>query len=59
MITGENSQILNLVPASTAAVCTIVADQRTVAEQEEVRIGIEEGTASVASEAINVPSIPG
>lgn len=57
MIAGEDSQILDLVSTCTAAVCTIVADEGAVAEEKEVRIGVEEGSAGIATEAINVPSV--
>lgn len=57
MVACEDSQILNLVPTCTAAVCTIVADEGAIAEEEEIRIGVEEGPASIATKAINVPSI--
>jgi hypothetical protein len=38
LITGEDSQIFNLIAAGTAAVCTIVANEGSIAEEEEVRI---------------------
>jgi len=57
VIACEDSQILDLVSTCTAAVCTIVADEGAIAEEEEVRIGIEEGSAGIATETINVPSI--
>ena len=57
MISGEDSQILNLVPTRSAAVCTIIADERTITKEEEICIGVEEGTAGVASKAIDVPPV--
>ena len=59
MVTRENSQILNLVAASTTAVGTVVADKRSVAEEEEVGVGVEEGATSVAAETIEMPSVAG
>lgn len=57
LVACEDSQILNLVTAGAAAVCTIVADERAIAEEEEVRIGVEEGSAGVTSETVQMPSI--
>jgi hypothetical protein len=57
LIAGQDGQILDLVIADTAAVCTIVADERPVAEEEEVRIGVEDCAAGVAAKAIYVPSV--
>jgi hypothetical protein len=41
-----------------AAVGAVVADERAVAEQQEVRVRVEQGAAGVAAEAVNVPSVP-
>jgi hypothetical protein len=57
LVTCQDSQIFNFVAAMVAAICAVVAYQGAVAEQEEVRIGIEQGAASVAAEAVNVPSV--
>jgi hypothetical protein len=57
LVASKDSQILDLVPAGAAAVCTIVADQRSVTEEKEVRIGIEKRATSVASEAVEMPAV--
>ena len=57
MVACEDSQIFNFIPAGTAAVCAVVADEGAIAEEEEVRIGVEEGPAGVASETVQMPSI--
>jgi hypothetical protein len=57
LVPCEDGQILDLVSAVIAAVGAVVADEGAVAEEKEVRIGIEEGTAGVAAEAIDVPSV--
>lgn len=57
LIARKDCQILDLVPADTTAVCTIVAYERPVAEEEEVRIRVEDGTAGIAAEAVYMPSI--
>jgi hypothetical protein len=57
LVTCQDSQIFNFVAAMVAAICAVVAYQGAVAEQEEVRIGIEQGAASIAAEAVNVPSV--
>jgi hypothetical protein len=57
LVASEDSQILNLVSARTTAVCTVIAYEGSIAEQKEVRIGVEQGAAGIASKAIQVPSI--
>lgn len=59
LIAGEDGKILDLVPTCTAAIGTVVADQGAVAEEEQVGVGVEEGQARVAAEAVNMPSIAG
>ena len=59
LITGQDGKILDLVTARVAAVCAIVADEGAIAEQQKVRIGIKEGAAGVAPEAVNVPEREG
>jgi hypothetical protein len=59
LVAGQNGQVFDLVPAMVAAICAVVADERAVAEQEEVRIRVEEGAACVATEAVDVPSVSG
>lgn len=57
LVTSEDSQILDLVAAGAAAVCTVVADERAIAEEKEVRIRVEEGSAGITSETVQMPSI--
>ena len=57
LVASEDGQILDLVAAGAAAVGTVVADERAIAEQEEVGIGVEEGAAGVAAEAVDVPAM--
>jgi hypothetical protein len=57
LVARENGQILNFVSTRTAAVCAIVADEGSVAKEEEVRVRVEKGSAGVASKAIQMPSI--
>lgn len=59
LVAGEDGQVLDLVPAGIAAVGAVVADEGAVAEEEQVGVGVEQGAASVASEAVNVPSVAG
>lgn len=40
-----------------AAICAIIAYERAIAEEEQISVRVEEGTAGVAPEAINVPSV--
>lgn len=42
-----------------AAIRAVVAYQRAVAQQQQVRVRVEQGAARVAAEAVNVPSVAG
>jgi hypothetical protein len=57
LVTREDGQVLDLVAAGAAAIGAAVADERAIAKEEEVRIGVEEGSAGIASEAVDVPSV--
>lgn len=57
LIAGENGKILDLVTTRRARVCAVVADEGAIAKKEKVCVGIEEDAASVAAEAIDVPSV--
>jgi hypothetical protein len=52
LVACEDSQILDLIAAGAAAVCTIIADERAITEEEEVRIGVEEGPAGITPETV-------
>jgi hypothetical protein len=57
LVSCQYSQVFDLVVTCAAAVCAIVADERSIAEQEEVGIGVEECAASIAAKAVYMPSI--
>jgi len=57
LVSCQYSQILDLVVACAAAICAIVADERSITEQEEVGIRVEESAASIAAKAVYMPSI--
>jgi hypothetical protein len=57
LVPRKDSQVFDLVSASTAAVCAVVANERAIAEEKEVGIRVQQGAAGVASEAIEVPSV--
>lgn len=57
LIAGEDSKLLDLAAASIAAICTAVADEGAIAEEEEVRIGIEQSSTGVTAEAVEMPSV--
>jgi hypothetical protein len=57
LVTSQYSQIFNLVSAAATAVGAVIADQRPVAEEEEVRVGVEQSTAGITAKAINMPPI--
>lgn len=59
LVAGEDGEILNLVVAGAAAVRAVVADEGAVAEQQEVRVRVQQGATGVAAEAVNVPSVAG
>ena len=58
LVTRQDGQVFDLVAAVVTAVRAIVAYQRAIAEEQEVRIRVEEGAAGVAAEAVDVPSVP-
>lgn len=58
LVTCEDGQVFYLVAAGAAAVCAVVADERAVAEEEEICIGVEKRATRVAAKAVNVPSVP-
>lgn len=57
LIACEDCQILNLVPADTAAVGTVVADERSITKKKEVGVGVEDGSAGITAETVYMPSI--
>lgn len=57
LVAGQDGEVFDLVIARAATVGTIVAYERAVAKEQQVRIGIEESTASIASEAVDVPAV--
>jgi hypothetical protein len=59
LVTGEDGQVFDLVAAGIAAICTVVADEGAVAEEEQVGVRVKQGAAGVTSEAVNVPSVAG
>jgi hypothetical protein len=59
LVAGEDGQVFDLVAASIAAICTVVADEGAVAEEEQVGVGVKQGAAGVTSEAVDVPSVAG
>jgi hypothetical protein len=57
LVAGKNCEVLNLVAAGTTAVSAVVANQGAVAEEQEIRIRVEESMAGVTPEAIKMPTI--
>lgn len=57
LVAGQDGQVFDFVAAVVAAVCTVVADERAVAEKQQICVGIEEGAAGVAAETVDVPSV--
>lgn len=43
LVAGQDGEILDLVVASAAAVCTVVTYQAPVTKQKEIRVAVEEG----------------
>jgi hypothetical protein len=59
LVAGEDGQVFDLVATGIAAICTVVADEGAVAEEEQVGVGVKQGAAGVTSEAVDVPSVAG
>lgn len=57
LITSQDGEVFNLVPTMVAAIGAIVADQGAVSEEQQVGVRVEERAASVATEAVNMPSV--
>lgn len=57
LVAGEDGEIFNLIAARAATVRAVVTYKRAIAEEEKVRVGVEEGAAGVASEAVDMPSV--
>jgi hypothetical protein len=58
-VSGEYGEIFNLVPAGVAAVCAVIANKRSVAQEQEVGVGVKGGVARIASKTVEMPSISG
>lgn len=59
LIASKDGQIFDFVTACIAAVGAVVANERAIAEQEKVGIGVEQSAACVTAEAVDVPSVTG
>lgn len=57
LVASQDREVFDLIAARAAAVGAIVTYKRAVAQEEEVRVGIEEGAAGIASETVDMPSI--
>lgn len=58
LVSGQDGQVLNLVPTRIAAVCAVIAYKRSIAEKKEVCVGVEKGIACVAPKAVEMPAKP-
>jgi hypothetical protein len=59
LVARQDGQVFNLIPTITATVGAIVAYEGSVAQEQEVCIGIEESAARVATKAVDMPSVTG
>ena len=59
LVSGQDGEVFNLIIASATAVGAVVADERTIAEEEEVRVRVEQRVARVATEAVEMPPVSG
>lgn len=59
LFTGYNGNVVNLGAARAAAISTVSAHEGTIADHEEIYVGIKVSAASMASEAVDVPSVSG
>lgn len=52
LVARKNGKVFDLVAACAAAISAVVANQGAVAQQQQVGVGVEEGPACVAAEAV-------
>jgi hypothetical protein len=57
LVAGQDGEVFDFLIARTAAVGAVITYEAAIAEEEEVRIGVEEGAACVAAKAVDVPAI--
>ena len=57
-IASENSEVFNLVSTHVATVGAVAANDRPIAQKEEVRVRVKYGPTSIAAKAVCMPSIP-
>jgi len=57
LVSREDRQILDLIAADTATVGAIITNERSISEQEEIGIRVQNGVARVAPKTVYVPSI--
>lgn len=57
LVARQYGQVFYFVAAVIAAVGAVVAYERSVAEEQEIRIRVKEGAASVAAKAVDMPSV--
>ena len=59
LVTGQDGQIFNLISTDGAAVGAVVADERAIAEEEKVGVGVKKRATRSAAKAIEMPSVSG
>lgn len=59
LVASEDGQVFDLVAARIAAICAVVTNEGAVAEEEQICVGVEQRSACVTSEAVDVPSVAG
>jgi hypothetical protein len=59
LVARQDGEVFDLISARAAAVGAVVADQRAVAEEQEVRVRVEKGVAGIAAETVEMPSVSG
>jgi hypothetical protein len=59
LVSGQDSEVLNLIVAGATAVGAVVAYERAITEQEEIRVRVEQRVAGVTAETVKMPSITG
>lgn len=58
LVARKDREVFDLVAARSAAVRAVIANEGAIAEEQKVRIGVEERVARVTSEAVEMPSVP-
>lgn len=57
LVAGQDRKVFDLIAAGRAAVGAVVANERAIAEQQQVGVRVEQRIAGVTAEAVDMPSV--